>query len=404
MRKVLIIQAEMKHYRIPFFAGLHAELQREQVQLTVAYSNSNRAHASRADRAELPPPAGKKVSGWWIFDRLLYQPLWKHIAKSDLIIVGPEIKYLINPTLLLLSALGIKKVAYWGLGPNKRSDRSPVAEWIKQHFYTQVDWWFAYTASVAAYLRDRGMPAEKITDVCNATDTAELAALLKDIPDEEVLATKVDLTGEFGSQIGLYCGLIGKIKDIPLLLDAAREIKQQRPRFHLVLIGNGPDRFWLETAIQDEPWIHYLGSKYGRESALYYKMADLFLLAGTAGLAIVDSFAAGLPVIATDMPTHPPEISYIVDGHNGRLAPHQAEALADVVAEVLGNPATLEALRDGARASGLLYSMESMIENFGLGIQKCFAYYGDVSSTIAADLVLPGAELKVQSSSTRTGS
>jgi glycosyltransferase involved in cell wall biosynthesis len=392
MRRVLIIQAEMKHYRIPFFTGLYAQLQRDQVQLTVAYSNSNRAHASRADRAELPAPAGRKVSGWWIFDRLLYQPLWKEIAKCDLVIVGPEIKYLLNPMLLLLSALGIKRVAYWGLGPNKRSDRSKIAEWIKQLFYTQVNWWFAYTASVAEYLRDRGMPAEKITVVRNATDTAELAGLLKEISDDEMLAAKIKLTGGPGCEIGLYCGLMGKIKDIPLLLDAARRVKQQRPRFHLILIGNGPDRAWLESAIKYEPWIHYLGSRYGRESAVYYKMADLFLLAGTAGLAIVDSFAAGLPVIATDMPTHPPEISYIVDGHNGRLVPHETKAFADAVAEVLGNPSVLVALRDGARKSGSLYSMEGMIENFRLGIHQCLAHYGDASPALAAGLVLPGGE------------
>jgi L-malate glycosyltransferase len=392
MRRVLIIQAEMKHYRIPFFNGLYAQLRRDEIQLTVAYSNSNRAHAARADRAELPPPAGRKVRGWWIFDRLLYQPLWKEIATSDLIIVGPEIKYLINPILLLLSALGIKRVACWGLGPNRRSDRSQIAEWIKQYFYTHVDWWFAYTASVAEYLRDRGMPAEKITDVRNATDTAELSGLLKHIPDEEVLAAKVKLTGELGSEIGLYCGLMGKIKDIPLLIDAARRVKRERPQFHLVLIGNGPDRLWLESAIKYEPWIHYLGSKYGRESAVYYKMADVFLLAGTAGLAIVDSFAAGLPVIATDMPTHPPEISYLVDGHNGRLVPHEAKALADAVAGVLENPVAMKALRRGAHASGLLYSMEGMIENFRLGIHECLACYGDVSDALPADLALPGSK------------
>src|SRR5271168_2856328 len=114
----------MKHYRIPFFQGLYAQLQRDGIQLTVAYSNSHRAHALRADSAELAPPVGRKVKGRWFFDLLLYQPLWRQIVKSDLVIVGPEIKYLINPILLALSAFGVKKVAYWGLGPNRRPDRS----------------------------------------------------------------------------------------------------------------------------------------------------------------------------------------------------------------------------------------------------------------------------------------
>ncbi len=50
------------------------------------------------------------------------------------------------------------------------------------------------------------------------------------------------------------------------------------------------------------------------------------------------------------------------------------------------------ALRDGARASGSLYSMEGMIENFRVGIQECLAHYGNVSPALAADLVLPGNE------------
>jgi hypothetical protein len=76
-------------------------------------------------------------------------------------------------------------------------------------------------------------------------------------------------------------------------------------------MGNGPERAWLKQAIAGQPWIHYVGSKYGREGALFYKIANVFLLAGRAGLAVVDSFAAGLPLIATELPTHPPEVGYL---------------------------------------------------------------------------------------------
>jgi L-malate glycosyltransferase len=171
-----------------------------------------------------------------------------------------------------------------------------------------------------------------------------------------------------------------------LLLQAARLVKKECPEFHLVLIGNGPDRPWLESEIADEPWIHYLGSKYGRESALYYKMADVFLLAGTAGLAVVDCFAAGLPILATDLPTHPPEFSYIADGQNGRVAPHEAGAFAASVTEVLSNPMLREKLRNGAREAGSRYTMEAMVQNFRLGIKGCLEASGLVPSTVSADL------------------
>ena len=376
MYRVLIIQAEMKRYRVPLFTIVHAELLRDHIELTVAYSNSNRSHALRGDSADLPLPIGGKVAGHWFFHRFIYQPLWRQIIRADLVIVGPEIKYLINPILLLMSGVGLKKVAFFGLGPNRFPDRSPLAEWIKKHFFTRVDWWFAYTASIAEHLESEGMPADRITNVQNATDSTALRSLLKTIEDEEVVGEKMRLTGSRDSRIGFYCGTLGEIKAIPLLVSAARLVKLRCPEFHLVVIGNGPQRPWLERAVVEDPWIHYLGSKYDRESALYYKMADIFLLAGTVGLAIADSFAAGLPVVATDLPTHPPEISYIAEGYNGRLVPHEERPFADAIIAILSDSVLMQKLREGAQASASLYTMEAMVDNFRRGIEKCLHYYG----------------------------
>jgi hypothetical protein len=45
--------------------------------------------------------------------------------------------------------------------------------------------------------------------------------------------------------------------------------------------------------------------KRGTESVLLRKIADVILLAGTDELAIVDSFSAGLPIIAAESDTYP---------------------------------------------------------------------------------------------------
>jgi glycosyltransferase involved in cell wall biosynthesis len=378
--KVLIIQAEMKHYRVPFFEGLYAALQRDGIELTVLYSNSNLIQELRKDSAELDRPVGRRVTGRWFFNRFLYQSVWKEVFASDLVIVGSEVKFLINPMLILMSKLGLKTVAFWGLGPNRHPDRSPFVEWIKQHFFTCADWYFAYTDSIAEYLKKKGMPARKVTNVQNATDTDELKELIAKIPQEDAIRAKEGLTGSQKSQIGLYCGVLAGIKALPLLLSAARLVKAKYPEFHLVMIGDGPDRSWLQSAIAGEPWIHYLGFKNHEEGALYYKMADVFLLAGTVGLAVVDSFAAGLPLIATQLTTHPPEISYVVHGYNGYLASHEANALANAIVEVLSNPALKEQLRQGAVESGEKYTMGAMVDNFRLGVKQCLGCYGGSTS------------------------
>lgn len=164
-----------------------------------------------------------------------------------------------------------------------------------------------------------------------------------------------------------------------MLVEAAHLVRQLCPGFHLVIVGNGPDRKWLEQAIAGDPWVHYMGSQFGRESAMLYKIADVFLLAGTAGLAIVDSFAAGLPLIATDLPTHPPEISYLRDRENGRLTAHNAAAFADAVVEVLATPELMACLRRGAERAGSQYTIEAMVENYRAGVNQCLARTGVIS-------------------------
>ena len=385
-RKVLIIQSEMKHYRLPFFTGLFSALSEEGVTLLVAYSNSNPAHSARHDRCELPSPIGLKVKGTWFFKRFLYQPLWSEVFKSDLVIVGPELKYILNPFLLILSALGLKTVSFWGLGPNNHPDRSPLSEWLKLRFFTQVDWWFAYTQTIANYIVRLGMPTSQVTNVQNATDSAGLVHLISTISNEEVNDAKVLLTGEASAQIGLYCGLIGDIKDIPLLVESARLVHQRLPNFHLVIIGNGPEAAWLRESIAGDNYIHYLGSKFGKESALYYKMSDIFLLAGTAGLAIVDSFAAGLPILLTHLATHPPEVSYVIDGYNGRFATHDPFSFADSITELLCDTALISRLRIGAEASGKTYTIEAMVNNYKAGVRLCLDLHHPLSAATAEQL------------------
>ena len=375
MAKVLIIQSNMKHYRVPFFTGLHAALQEDGIDLVVAYSAPNRIHAARRDEADLPGSFGLKVKGRWLFDRFVYQHVWREIWPADLVIVGPEIKFVINPALLTLSALQLKKVAFWGLGPNMHPDRSEVSERVKEKLVGRVDWWFAYTPSVKEYVQRQGVPVDRITNVQNATDTLQLRSLMSSIGEEEAAIAKERLTGIRDSKIGIYCGLIGNIKAIPLLLEGARRAKQRCPEFHLVIVGAGPDRRWLEEAVRYEPWIHYLGSQYGRESALLYRIADVFVLAGTAGLAIVDSFAAGLPMVATNLNTHPPEFTYLRNGENSIVSAHNAKDFGDAIATILTNPDLMEKLRQGATSDGSKYTIEAMVQNFSEGIRLCLTRY-----------------------------
>jgi glycosyltransferase involved in cell wall biosynthesis len=141
----------------------------------------------------------------------------------------------------------------------------------------------------------------------------------------------------------------------------------------LLIVGSGPDRKWVEEEVHSNHWIHYLGQKFGREKALALRMADIFVLPGRVGLAVLDSFAAGLPLFTTDLSIHGPEASYLIDGYNGRKTAHRLTSYANAVIDALQSPSLLANLRRNALETASHYTIEAMAENFHHGIRKCLA-------------------------------
>lgn len=383
MPRVLIILVHMKQYRIPLLTRLFEILQQDGIELRVVYSAPQGLHAMVQDDGDLPPEIGRKVNGHWFAGRVIYQPLWREIADADVVITGHENKYLMNSWLFVLSALQIKTVALWGLGPCLAEDQSKISHWLREKALTAVDWYFSYTTGIVPYLRQHGVPADRITALQNAVDTSELRKSLESISQDEVEQAKAKL-GIATGPVGVYCGMLEATKHIPFLVDAARLIRQRIPDFQLLVVGTGPVRTWVEEAAKASSWIHYLGQKFGREKALALRMANIFVLPGRVGLAVLDSFAAGLPLFTTDLPIHGPEVSYLIDGVNGRKTAHHVQAYADGVIEALSSPALLEKMRRSAMAEASQYTIEAMAENFRHGIKQCLALRGPTPQMASA--------------------
>ncbi len=100
----------------------------------------------------------------------------------------------------------------------------------------------------------------------------------------------------------LYVGRLAKEKNTVTLLRAFRILQRRRPdEFHLLVIGDGPDRVHLcNTQLRNGnlSWIRYCADP--SELAGFYRAADLFVHPGvqeTFGLAAVESQACGTPVV-----------------------------------------------------------------------------------------------------------
>jgi alpha-1,6-mannosyltransferase len=100
----------------------------------------------------------------------------------------------------------------------------------------------------------------------------------------------------------LYVGRLAKEKNTVRLFRAFEILQKRRPNaFHLLVIGDGPERRQLrklQTRCKNVSWIKYCAEP--RELARYYRAADLFVHPGvqeTFGLVALESQACGTPVV-----------------------------------------------------------------------------------------------------------
>jgi alpha-1,6-mannosyltransferase len=100
----------------------------------------------------------------------------------------------------------------------------------------------------------------------------------------------------------LYVGRLSKEKNTATLFRAFKTLQRDRPNeFHLLVIGDGPDRALLrklQMRTENLTWIRYCADP--SELAGFYRAADLFVHPGvqeTFGLTALECQACGTPVV-----------------------------------------------------------------------------------------------------------
>lgn len=368
-RSVLIIQEHLPAFRVPFYEGLRTDLAGQGVLVKLVFAPNQR---NTFLQEPLDWAIGVPIR-WW--GPVAWQPVLGLARKADLVIVQQETKYLVNPVLQILAALGGPPVAYWGHGKNfQAAETSGLAAKVKSLLATKVHWWFAYNTLSSRTVADFGFSADRITSVGNAVDTTAMIERRKAITKTELdaLRTRLGLNSE---NIAVYTGGLYSNKRIPFLLEAAHRIRQQIPDFHLLVIGDGPDRYLVSEAALQDPWIHDIGPLGSLDKIPYWMLSKVLLMPGGVGLVVLDSFALGVPMVTTDTHLHGPEIDYLRNNVNGLLVPcgNDSERYAEEVSKLMLDPAALARLRDGAINSASEYSIERMVDNFTHGVMAALA-------------------------------
>lgn len=373
MKKVVIFQSRLLHYRTSLLEQLRAACALRDIELCLVYGQASRRELSKKDEGALP--WGDKVYNlfWEVGERdIVWQPFPARLKHAELVIVMQENRILSNYPLLLSRTLGPRKVAYWGHGRNFQSSApAGMREKWKRFLLTRVDWWFAYTETTVDILQQAGYPPSRITCLDNAIDSQGFRLDLLSVPNEHLDQLRAEMGVDNQSRIGLFCGSLYRDKRLDYMVAAADQIRAQLPDFRLIVIGDGPSANDIVKAAASRPWLRYVGVRKGLEKAAYFRLAHIVFNPGAVGLHVLDSFCAGIPMATTFEARHGPEFAYLNHGRNCIVIRGDSDNYARRIIALLSGSEEYEHLCAGARESASRYTLKNMVARFADGIEKC---------------------------------
>jgi glycosyltransferase involved in cell wall biosynthesis len=380
-RRVVILNRVVCDYRVAFYRALGRRLGAAGLELEVI-GGAPWAGEGLVDAIDSVAFGRRLRNRHWIGPAYWSDGVLESARGAELVVLEQANGALHNFPLLSRRALGLRgpRLAYFGHGAKLNTARpQPLRDSWKAALATRVDWWFAYTDLSARIVERYGFPAERISVVRNATDTASLREARARLEPAALnaLAEKLFGTGEdVAGPTGVFCGRLSSLKWIPLLLQSLESIRSQVPGFRAVLVGDGPERQRVRAFAAKHSWCAWVGALHGSERVPYLALGDLWLNPGMLGLAVVDALALGIPVATTRNAIHSPEIEYLEHDRNGLLTAPDPDTFASAVAALLRDPARLAALRSGARDDGASFSAEDMAERFSRGVTACLDHSG----------------------------
>ena len=160
-----------------------------------------------------------------------------------------------------------------------------------------------------------------------------------------------------------------------LMVAVGDKLNAANARTNVLVVGSGPDQDMIAGAASQRSWMTYKEAAFGREKALALAASDVLLVPGVAGLVVLDSFAAGLPMMSAHMKHHPPETEYVRPDVNGLMLDEgaTAEDFALALDDVLESPDRLQEIARAASASGDILTIDNMIRNFADGIEHALS-------------------------------
>lgn len=361
VNRIAIVHPWMPQYRDLFFYRLGKALEDRGISLDVYYGEPNPTWGERGDSVN--PEHSQSVRTFFIKVGSRYMqykslPLRK-FKKYKLVIVEDALHNVETYLLWLIGA----RIAYWGHG-RSYTERAPwPLKLLKTLLVRSSAWFFSYTSGGAKTIIEGGMNPDRVSVLNNSLDISPLLELSQKITDSELSAFRLKI-GAGDGQIGLFLGALDKSKKLELLFASCDEVFKKNPAFRLVVIGDGPERPFVEAATSVRTYVTFLGKSFEKSKVLALMSADFLLVPGRVGLVTIESFNFEVPIITTADPFHAPEFEYLIPNQNSELSDESSHAYAASILKVISDTDYLRTLKEGCRAAAETYTVGHMVEVF----------------------------------------
>ncbi|KAA3653461.1 MAG: glycosyltransferase [Calditrichaeota bacterium] len=218
---------------------------------------------------------------------------------------------------------------------------SRFKKWLRQKyalfFLKKGDAVVSYCRVGEKFLLDNKVDSEKVFCAPNTLNTEKLIGFATSMRQS---FSKQELRQCFGlppdRKYILFMGRLTVRKRVEIAIQIVHQLNMQKKNeYHLIIIGDGENRRSLESlaANMAPDNVTFTGAVFDQAlKARYFSLADLFIIPGAVGLAIVHAFCFRLPIVTTASGNHGPEIIYLENWKNGVMV-HQNDN--DMIASVI---------------------------------------------------------------------
>jgi glycosyltransferase involved in cell wall biosynthesis len=204
-------------------------------------------------------------------------------------------------------------------------------------------------------LVELGLPRRHAPLIRNGVDTAALAD-----------AKPAGLGVPDGVRTIVQVANVMPDKDFDTLIAAGRLLKQKRDDFQIMLAGRGTDSCEMIAQIRDADLSGTIIAAGHRDDIPEVLAAADVCVLSTRGevssIAVLEAFAAGTPVVVSDIPAFD---EMLMDGVEGlRAAPGDPQALAEAIEKLLDDETLATQLTANASRRLAQYELSTMIQRF----------------------------------------